>query len=183
MHRLNTSAHIRASAQLRSAKGLGLIEVLVALVVISIGLLGTASMFAQSIRNSHAALIRTQAVNLAADMAERIRANSGAQDAYTSDVYAGSANEQGCAAQVSVPARDCTAEELAEDDIAHWREEAIRSLPRAHGLSEPEVSVEFVEGASSADPARYRISLAWAEPGEQLPLSYSTELMLLAPKS
>jgi type IV pilus assembly protein PilV len=166
---------------LRTTRGLGLVEILVALVVVSVGLLGTASMFAQSVRNSRSALIRTQAANLAADMAERIRANYAARGAYSSDAYAGDASAHGCAATLSAPSRNCTAAELANDDIVHWRQQAIASLPRATGSSEPEARVDFLEGASSADAVRYRISLTWAEPGEPLPLSYSTELVLLAP--
>lgn len=56
-------------------RGMSLVEVLVALVVLSIGLLGIAQVLIHGMRTSHAALLRTQAVNLVADMAERIRAN------------------------------------------------------------------------------------------------------------
>jgi type IV pilus assembly protein PilV len=61
---------------------MSLIEVLVALVILSVGLLGVAHVLVSGIRISHAALLRTQAVNLVADMAERIRANP---DASTDD--------------------------------------------------------------------------------------------------
>jgi Tfp pilus assembly protein PilV len=54
---------------------MSLVEVLVALVVLSIGLLGIAQVLINGMRTSHAALLRTQAVNLVADMADRIRAN------------------------------------------------------------------------------------------------------------
>jgi len=56
---------------------MSLVEVLVALVVLSTGLLGVAQVLIHGMRTSHAALLRTQAVNLVADMAERIRANPG----------------------------------------------------------------------------------------------------------
>lgn len=56
-------------------RGMSLVEVLVALVVLSVGLLGIAQLLVYGMRTSHAALLRTQAVNLVADMAERIRAN------------------------------------------------------------------------------------------------------------
>jgi prepilin-type N-terminal cleavage/methylation domain-containing protein len=58
-------------------RGMSLIEVLVALVILSVGLLGIAQLLIHGMRTSHAALLRTQAVNLVADMAERIRANPG----------------------------------------------------------------------------------------------------------
>ena len=55
--------------------GFSLIEVLVTMVVLSIGLLGVAGMQASGLRNNHAVYTKTQATNLAMDMAERIRAN------------------------------------------------------------------------------------------------------------
>jgi type IV pilus assembly protein PilV len=55
--------------------GFGLVETLVALVVISIGMLGMAALFNHGLTASRTSLARTQAVQLAADMAERIRGN------------------------------------------------------------------------------------------------------------
>jgi prepilin-type N-terminal cleavage/methylation domain-containing protein len=56
-------------------RGMSLIEVLVALVILSVGLLGIAQVLIHGMRVSHAALLRTHAVNLVADMSDRIRAN------------------------------------------------------------------------------------------------------------
>lgn len=58
--------------------GFNLIEVLVALVVLAIGLLGLASLQASSLKFNHSAYMRTQAINLAYDMSDRIRANRSA---------------------------------------------------------------------------------------------------------
>jgi type IV pilus assembly protein PilV len=58
-------------------RGLSLIEVLVAVVIISLGLLGMAGLQASSMRGSQSAVYRAQAVQFAADMAERMRANLG----------------------------------------------------------------------------------------------------------
>lgn len=56
-------------------KGVGLIEVLVALVVLSVGLLGMATLQATSLRANHQAYLRSQAVILARDVVDRMRAN------------------------------------------------------------------------------------------------------------
>ena len=56
-------------------KGFTLVEVLVALVVMSVGMLGIAALYLEGLRAGRTALYRTTAVNLAADMADRIRAN------------------------------------------------------------------------------------------------------------
>jgi len=64
-------------------RGLSMIEVLVAIVIISLGLLGMAGLQASSLRGSQSAVYRAQAVQFAADMAERMRANLGASRSYT----------------------------------------------------------------------------------------------------
>lgn len=56
------------------ARGFTLIEVLVAVLVLAIGLLGLASLQLQGLRETHAALLQTQAGVLATDMAERLQA-------------------------------------------------------------------------------------------------------------
>lgn len=53
--------------------GFTLIEVLVALLVLAIGLLGLAALQTQGVRFNHDAAVRTQATNLAQDMLERLR--------------------------------------------------------------------------------------------------------------
>jgi type IV pilus assembly protein PilV len=60
-----------------SMRGFTLLEVLVAMLVLSIGLLGLAGLMASSLKNSHSAYQRTQATWLAYDVLDRMRANRG----------------------------------------------------------------------------------------------------------
>ncbi len=63
--------------------GFTMVEVLVALVVLAIGLLGIAALLPQQPPGrAHGRRIAPQAVNLAADLADRIRMNRTAQAAY-----------------------------------------------------------------------------------------------------
>jgi len=62
----------------RALFGFTLVEVLVTMVVMSIGLLGLAGLQATSLRSNSGANFRTQAILYANDMAERIRANPAA---------------------------------------------------------------------------------------------------------
>lgn len=57
------------------ARGMTLVEVLVSLVVISVGLLGVVALQAVSLRNSQTSYLRTQATALADDIIDRMRAN------------------------------------------------------------------------------------------------------------
>jgi type IV pilus assembly protein PilV len=59
----------------RRGRGYSLIEVLVALVVFSIGLLGLARLQMAGLTNAASAATRLEAVNLSYDMLERMRAN------------------------------------------------------------------------------------------------------------
>lgn len=71
----NRSAHAQ--------RGLSMIEVLVAVVIISLGLLGMAGLQASSLRTSQSAFYRAQAAQFTNDMAERMRANLGDARNYT----------------------------------------------------------------------------------------------------
>jgi type IV pilus assembly protein PilV len=56
--------------------GFTLIEVLIAMLILSVGLLGLAGFQASSARNNTSAYNRSQATQLAYDLADRIRANA-----------------------------------------------------------------------------------------------------------
>jgi type IV pilus assembly protein PilV len=66
---------VPSTASRKSAPGFTLVEVLVALVVLSIGLLGIASLQLSSLRWNHGASKRSQATLLAYDILDRMRAN------------------------------------------------------------------------------------------------------------
>src|SRR5690606_37489064 len=76
--------------------GFTLIEVLVALIVLSIGLLGLAALQIQSIKHNTDAYFRTQATLLAYDIIDRMRANSAAVSAGIYEVSAPPATEVTC---------------------------------------------------------------------------------------
>ena len=60
---------------LQRQRGVTLIEVLVAVLVSSVGLIGVAALLVTSARSNHAAYLRTQVSFLAQGMADRMRAN------------------------------------------------------------------------------------------------------------
>lgn len=69
-------------------KGVGLMEVLVALLVLAIGVLGFVALQYRAIEASSEGENRIQAINLARDVAEKIRSNRTAINAYTTDLSA-----------------------------------------------------------------------------------------------
>lgn len=77
----------------KHSRGLTLIEVLVAVLVLSIGLLGMGALISVGIKNNQSAYFRTQATVLAYDILDRMRANRNAAQAggYNVAVGAGAA--------------------------------------------------------------------------------------------
>jgi len=59
----------------RRMTGVSIVEVLVALVIISVGMLGIAGLYLSSLQAGRSANLRVQALNLASDLADRIRSN------------------------------------------------------------------------------------------------------------
>jgi len=59
-----------------ATRGFTLLEVLIALLIFSLGLIGMAGLLSVSVRTNHSAYVRTQAVFLAQAMADRMRENN-----------------------------------------------------------------------------------------------------------
>ena len=135
-------------------QGFSLIEALVSLIVISVGMIGIAALYGQGLGASRSALYRTQAVNLAADMADRIRANRSAGTAYE-----GAAADSDCDPGDD---KDCTSAEMAAHDLWLWTTQVGAQLPGGVGT----VSVD------TTTPPTYTISVTWQEVGLG-PLAYS----------
>lgn len=110
---------------LHKETGATLIEVLVAMVVLAIGLLGLAGLQATSIQSNHSAYYRSQATLLASDLADRMRANrtEALTDAYLIDFPTPSTSN-------SVTGTS------AEKDIAEWLNQLARTLPEGTGKVE-----------------------------------------------
>jgi type IV pilus assembly protein PilV len=132
------------------SRGFSLIEALVALVVLSVGLLGAACLLLGGLRDQSLALRQSAATLLLADMADRIRANPEAREA-----YAGTASTDAPACGEADP---CDAAALAAHDLAHFASTARRLLPQQR----PRTQVDF-EPATGTTADRYVISLTWID--------------------
>lgn len=153
--------------------GSSLVEMLVAMLILSVGLLGIASLLLRDLGNTRAAFLRTQAVGLVSDMAGRIRANAGGGNDYDLATYGDVPSPHGCAPANPGSSGNCSNAQLAEDDLARWQSAVQRTLPAAPAGVRA-ANVQFLGG----DPARYRIGVAWQEPGEMLPFSFESELLV-----
>lgn len=122
--------------------GFSLIEVLVAIVILSLGMLGMAGLQASSLRNNQAAYYRSQATLLAYDILDRMRANravAGQYDVPLGPLGAGPAG-------------------IVLTDLTEWKDTLARELPGGDGSiltvnSMVTVQVRWNEGAPAAGEA------------------------------
>ena len=129
--------------------GFTLIEILVSIVVLSVGLMGIAALYAQGMGAGRTAQYRTQAVTMAADLADRIRVNRTAGAA-----YAGAAGDFGCDADGGAVPVDCTPPQIAAHDLLRWNAALPQVLPNGAG------NVAFNPATL---PATYTITVTWNE--------------------
>jgi type IV pilus assembly protein PilV len=128
------------------SRGLTLVEILIALVILSVGLLGLAGLQTLSLKFNTSAYYRTQATQLAYDIADRMRANRAAALAnmYAMDDTGGTPPV--CGAAVG----DGTA---LQDDLAAWRNALACRIPQSAGSIVPNgdgeftITVQWTDGA------------------------------------
>ena len=128
-------------SQFRSSvamQGFSLIEVLVSVVVLSIGLLGLAALQVSGLRVGQSSFYRAQAAQFATDMADRLRANAG--EARTCDLALTDATP-------TSPANTC------ERDLAEWRNR-LRTLPGGNGAVEIDAGANLVTVTVQWDDSR-----------------------------
>lgn len=134
----------------RTQYGFSMIEVLVTMLIVSLALLGTAGLQAYSMRLNQSGQLRTQAVFLAADLAERMEANKAA-------VVAGSYNlpTSNTANVLSTACLDaaCTQSNLAAYDLSQWQNAISSSLPQS--------SWQVVN--AGGNPSTVTITISWVD--------------------
>ena len=151
------------SSRLRRQRGVSIIEALVALVVISVGMLGIAGLYLSSLQASRSAKLRAQAVTLVASIADRVRANRDAASAYDTDTYAGAPAVQACEAAT------CSAGDMAQDDLARWIDEIGDHLPGATGTVQ-------VTDRNRPQVDNFVIQITWREPNADSDYSYALSM-------
>ncbi|MDP6673863.1 MAG: type IV pilus modification protein PilV [Gammaproteobacteria bacterium] len=142
--------------------GFTLVEAMVSLVVLAVGMLGVAAMYIESLRSGHMSVSYTNAVTLAADMADRIRANSLGINGYIG-AGAGNGTAGGNNNCVNGPL-NCTPAQLAADDLFWWYEDIKNLMPVNRAASVAVVNVPPLD--------QYTITLTWPERGQPQPVSY-----------
>ena len=156
----------------RRQRGISIIESLVALVVISVGMLGIAGLYLSSLQASRTAKLRAGAVELVGSLADRIRANRDAATAYNTSAYGGAPATQGCDT-----ATRCSAAALAQDDLARWLTELKAGLPGGTAVTGTVVVTDRARPLSD----NYLITVQWKESDADINYNYVLSLNIANP--
>lgn len=110
--------------------GFTMVEILITVLVLSVGLLGIARLQTAGIRLNHVSYLKSQAAVQAYDMADRLRENQQGVSAGAYNSLAGSGSDPGCIATL------CTAWNLALHDQHTWNQVNADLLPAGQGSVE-----------------------------------------------
>ncbi|MBS4050678.1 MAG: type IV pilus modification protein PilV [Methylomonas sp.] len=113
---------------MKTNNGFTLIEVLVAVIILAIGLLGLAGIQTVGLKNNQSAYTRSQATQLAYDIADRMRANVAGVTTYTTIDPPDAAKTDACST-----ATGCTPAQMAETDLFQWNATLTDVLPGGSG--------------------------------------------------
>ncbi len=143
-------------------QGFTLMEVLIAVVVLSIGLLGLAGLQAAGLRNNQHSYFRSQSVLIASDIADRMRANLPAvlNGAYDQGAGAAAAAKAACTTTTG-----CTSADMASNDLAEWNQDIATRLPAGEAVvcldSTPNDGTGTANAACDGAGTLYAIKIWW----------------------
>ncbi len=174
----------------RQQRGVGLMEILITLLVLTIGLLGAAQLQLLSLNDAHAADSRVKATLLAYELADRMRANTELLDLLETsndpNPYLDIAvvdGGQGSAPDAPACANGCNETEQANRDVREWLEQ----ITDIEGVGDDgDAYRPVLDNATAAlvetQPRRFQLSLSWQENdrslAETVTLSYVQEIEL-----
>jgi len=149
------SMHMKRNPPNILANGFTLVEALVALLVLSIGLLGVAALQLSSLRSNHGSSLRSQATLLAYDIVDRMRVNQVAATSGDYDIAIGTAPATGT---------------VAGNDLDGWKTNLSNTLPAGDGA---------VERSGAGAATRFTIRITWDDShGAESPLEFVMETQI-----
>lgn len=129
--------------------GVGMVEVLIALLVLSIGILGLAQLQGVATRQTYNGYLRSRATFLAYDIADRIRSNQAQAQAYS----------------ISLSDTAPAGNDRARTDLRRWLETLSHQLPLGDGAIARNgdiytISIQYSTPDSHADDNKHAANVA-----------------------
>ena len=154
-------------------RGFSLIEVMVALMVLAIGLLGLAGLQTLGLKFNTQSYQRTQAVLNAYDIIDRIRANSGGMVAgrYDNIDVSYTPPTQDCMAAT------CTTTQMADYDIGQWKASLASLLTQGQGgMCRGTLALNPYNCTPDLTTTHFTVGITWVE--GDLPIMVMVEAQL-----
>ena len=139
---------------MKRQKGFTLLEALLGFLILSIGMLGIASLQAVSLKAGKTSVYGSVAMMKVDELIESMRANntSAALAAYAA-AGAGDGTDNGCTGTM-----ECTAVQMAQDDIFWWKKNLTAGLPGA-----ATTSVTLTPAVAPSKMATVKVDINWSE--------------------
>lgn len=150
-----------------AVRGISLVELLVSLVIASLGLLTLVALQAASLRYAQVSQRRAEVTLLAEDLLERLRVNTADSNDLKSYEYSDSFSAQASSPpgvpQVLCdnPAVQCTVAQMAAFDLYHWRQRVRTQLPKGAVLTR---LTPVAAPAGAASSPVLDLWIAWRDP-------------------
>lgn len=109
-------------------QGLTLIEILIAMLILAVGLLGMASLQVRAVQDTTNSSFRSVAIYYANDMADRIRANRDGEAANLYTSVNGGSQQSAC-----LTTAGCNSSAMATHDKWEWQQNLAAALPAGTG--------------------------------------------------
>jgi len=158
---------------IKKQAGFNLIEVLLAFLILSIGLLGVAGLQTTAVKASHTAMLKTIAITKVQEIIERIRANPAAGIVAYNLPLGSVGTDKGCDTRgATILASQCTPADLALNDLFVWENSLVNAgLPNS---VDTDASIVIDE---TAVPPIATITVYWKERG--VDMSYFSKIQQL----
>jgi type IV pilus assembly protein PilV len=153
---IEMTTHYKRRCRRFPESGFTLLEVLVALLVMSIGLLGIGKMMMLSARANDSAYMRSQATALAYTMLDAMRANRSTAISQGYDTAQVVPAQLACA----TAAPGCTAAQVAQNDTFLWNQALATALPNGVGTV---VTATAPDVVTTANNVTATITVTWSD--------------------
>ena len=134
---------------IKTNRGFTLLEALIGFLILSIGMLGIASLQAVSLKAGKTAVYGSVALMKVEELFESMRANPNALA-----TYVGAGADKGC----SGTSTECSEDDLAQDDVYWWKKNLKAGLPGA-----ATTVVTVTPAVAPSNMATVKIDVTWSE--------------------
>lgn len=155
---------------IKSSRGFTLIEVMIAMLVLSLGLLGVAATLVMAMHSATSSYLRQQAVQATYDMADRMRSNFdvASTPGNTNPYIAALAAPAASAPSPDCTSTSCSAANMAAYDVWQWQTSLKNNLPGGLG------SIAVIADPITNTKAQVTITVQWSDQPAQASFNVAT---------